>query len=154
MAQQGRVKSAKQLRSKPGQPQHGGASAQRQHGSSGNRGRGGEQYQQKDMGAHPAYGKSVKDPDGRDEDYGNRGLHRHAGTTKVEGQEDRNAVEEGGIAKDQDVRERDAIERRDPMAGARDSSQGFDEVEEKNENGGGDQSQGSGKRSRRNPAKR
>jgi hypothetical protein len=102
MAQQGRIKSPKQLRTRPARPQQGG------FGSSG---RG--QQQQKDMGVHPAYGKQARDPDGKDEDYGNRGLRRQAGTTKVESPEDRSDMERTGIAKGQDVHERDAIGRRD-----------------------------------------
>ena len=70
MSQQGRIKSHKQLRMRPSQTQQG----------AGNRQQSGQQQQ--DMGAHPAYGKQVRSPDGKDEDYGNRGLHRQAGTTK------------------------------------------------------------------------
>ena len=118
MAQQGRIKSSKQIR-RPAQPQ--------QHGGFGSSGRGGEQHQQKDMGAHPAYGNQVRDPNRKDEDYGNRGLHRQAGTTKVEESEDRSAAERHGVVKDQGIHERDAIERRDPMASERDSARGFGE---------------------------
>lgn len=50
MAQQGRIKSTKQLRSRPVQSQQGGF---------GGSGRG--QQQQKDMGAHPTYGAHERD---------------------------------------------------------------------------------------------
>lgn len=70
MSQQGRIKSHKQLRARPSQNQQ----------ASGNRRQSGQQQQ--DMGAHPAYGKQVGSPDRKEEDYGNRGLNRQAGTTK------------------------------------------------------------------------
>lgn len=72
MSQQGRIKSHKQLRMRPSQNQQGGAGNRQQ-----------TRQQQQDMGAHPAYGKQVRSPDRKEEeDYGNRGLHRQAGTTK------------------------------------------------------------------------
>ena len=81
MSQQGRIKSHKQLRMRPGQNQQGGFANRRQSGQ-----------QQQDMGAHPAYGKQARNPDGKDEDYGNRGLHRQAGTTKPTEAETRRAT--------------------------------------------------------------
>jgi hypothetical protein len=101
-------------------------------GSTGNRGHAGEHYQQKDMGAHPAYGRHPRDPDGKDEDYGNRGLHRRAGTTKLEDRgighaEDydagydtesskpHDAARKGRpVISGQDTQGRDAAKRRDP----------------------------------------
>jgi hypothetical protein len=58
MAQRG-GRTSKPLRSP--KPRKSAGQAQR-----GSRGREGQQYQQKDMGAHPAYGKHVRDPDGKD----------------------------------------------------------------------------------------
>lgn len=55
MSQQGRIKSHKQLRMRPGQNQQGGFAKRQQSG----------QQQQQDMGAHPAYGKQARNPDGK-----------------------------------------------------------------------------------------
>lgn len=76
-----------------------------ERGSSGPQGRDGTQYQQKEMGAHPAYGNQPADKpavprEANDEDYGSRGLHRQAGTTKREGYEERGI----GHAEDYDAR--------------------------------------------------
>jgi hypothetical protein len=82
-----------------------GQSGRTERGSSGPQGRDGAQYQQKDMGAHPAYGNQPADKPAvprkaQDEDYGSRGLHRQAGTTKREGYEERGI----GHAEDYDAR--------------------------------------------------
>lgn len=51
MSQQGRIKSPKQLRMRPSQNQRGGFANRQQTGQ-----------QQQDTGAHPAYGKQLRDP--------------------------------------------------------------------------------------------
>jgi hypothetical protein len=71
-----------------------GQAGRTERGSGGSQGRDGAHYQQKDMGAHPAYGDQPADKpavprQAQDEDYGSRGLHRQAGTTKHEGYEER-----------------------------------------------------------------
>ncbi len=54
MSQQGRIKSPKQLRMRPSQNQQAGFANRQQSGQ-----------QQQDMGAHPTYGKPVRNPDTR-----------------------------------------------------------------------------------------
>lgn len=66
----------------------------------GEKGRGGEQYQAREMGAHPASGEKGSHSAGQEEDYGSRALHRQAGTTKREGFEERGI----GHAEDYDAR--------------------------------------------------
>jgi hypothetical protein len=56
------------------------------------------------MGAHPAYGKHVRDPDGKEEDYGTLGLHRRGGTTKVERRVKGHDI---GHAEDKDARDQE-----------------------------------------------
>jgi hypothetical protein len=174
MAQQGSGSKTTQSGKQQGQP------ARTEPGSTGGRGREGEQYQQKDMGAHPAYGQHPRDPDGKDEDYGNRGLNRQAGTTKTEGLEDRGighaedydarydaesskprreAREGRDVVSGQDTQERDAAKRRDPSGRAKDPSQGYSEVESGTDTGKGDLdispgAAGGGKHSKRDPASR
>lgn len=170
MAQQGggsKTSSGKQQ----GQP------VRSEPGSTGKRGRAGEQYQQKDMGAHPAYGQHPRDPDGKDEDYGNRGLHRRAGTTKLEDRgighaEDydarydtesskpRDEAREGRpVISGQDTQERDAAKQRNPSDRVKNPPKGYSQVESDTATGKGDLyispgAAGGGKHSKRDPASR
>jgi hypothetical protein len=115
------------------------------------------------MGAHPAYGKHVRDPDGKDEDYGTLGLHRRGGTTKVErrvkghdighvedndeardeenSSEPRRAARQGHkVVRSQNTQERDAAKRRDPSRRGKQSAQGFREVKSDTDIGVDDES--------------
>ena len=151
-------------------------------GSQGDRGREGEQYQQKDMGAHPASGTQPADArpvprKAQDEDYGSRGLHRQAGTTKTEGVEERGighaedydarydeesskvSGEPRNVVSGQDQQEREQAGRRDQSGRAKESSQGFSEIESDTETAKGDLdispgAAGGGKQSKRDPASR
>lgn len=161
-----------------------GQDARAERGSSGSRGRDGTQYQQKDMGAHPAYGDQPADqPAGarkeQGEDYGSRGLNRQAGTTKREGYEERGighaedydarydadsskprdeARQGRPVVRGQDQKEREA-NRPDLTGRAKKPSQGYDPVKDDAQTGGGDLdispgAAGGGKHSKRDPASR
>jgi hypothetical protein len=171
MAQQGgnsKTASSDKQQGRPARPEP---------GSAGNRGRAGEQYQQKDMGAHPAYGQHPRDPDGKDEDYGNRGLHRRAGTTKLEDRgighaEDYDARYDAESSKPRDearkgrpvisgqsTRGRDAVKRRNPSGRVKNPTKGDSQAEGGSATGEGDLdispgAAGGGKHSKRDPASR
>lgn len=163
--------------------QHGQAA--RTERGSGGQGRDGTQYRQDDMGAHPAYGNQPADKSpvprkAQDEDYGSRGLHRQAGTTKREGYEARGI----GHAEDYDARydaesskphdeardgrpvvngqnpkEREEAGRRRSAEGAKEPSQGYSEVADGAQSNDGDLdispgAAGGGMDSKRDPASR
>lgn len=151
-------------------------------GSQGERGREGEQYQAKETGDHPAYGKDARDPNGKDEDYGNRGLKRKAGTTKTDDVAERGighaedydarydadsskpkqAARDGrDVVRGQSAGERDAAKQGESATGRENPSGGFREVENDKsaESGKGDLdispgAAGGSKNSKRDPASR
>lgn len=145
----------------------------------------GNQYQQKDMGAHPAYGNQPADKPSvprkaQDEDYGSRGLHRQAGTTKHEGYEDRGighaedydarydaesskprdeAREGRPVVPGQNQKERDAAGGKDSAGRAKEPSQGYRPVADEADSGEGDLdispgAAGGSMNSKRDPASR
>jgi hypothetical protein len=141
-----------------------GQAARTERGSAGPQGGDGTQYQQKDMGAHPAYGNQPADKPAvprkaQDEDYGSRGLHRQAGTTKREGYEERgighaedydarydaesskprDAAREGRpVVGGQNQKEREEAGGRDPAGRAKEPSQGYSPIEDDADSGEGD----------------
>jgi hypothetical protein len=162
-----------------------GQPARTERGSSGSQGRDGAQYQQKDMGAHPAYGDQPADKPAvprkaQDEDYGSRGLHRQAGTTKREGYEERGighaedydarydaesskprdeAREGRPVVSGQDQKEREAAGQGGQSGRAKEPSQGYSPVKDDTQTGEGDLdispgAAGGSKHSKRDPASR